>query len=144
MKILVPVDGSEYSMEAVKVAAKYAKATKTDIHIMTVTPFISGLDLEISAGALDRLDEKLRANAEEVLTKAQDVLKADGIGSKAILASSISAADEILGYAEKEKVDLIIIGSKGLGGKATRFMMGSVALKVVSNAPCNVYVVKKA
>lgn len=144
MKILVPVDGSEYSMEAVKVAAKYAKATKTDIHIMTVTPFISGLDLEISAGALDRLDEKLKANAEEVLAKAQDVLKADGIGSKAILVSSISAADEIIGYAEKEKVDLIIIGSKGLGGKATRFMMGSVALKVVSNAPCNVYVVKKA
>lgn len=144
MKILVPVDGSEYSMEAVKVAAKYAKATKTDIHIMTVTPFISGLDLEISAGALDRLDEKLRANAEEVLAKAQDVLKADGIGSKAILVSSISAADEIIGFAEKEKVDLIIIGSKGLGGKATRFMMGSVALKVVSNAPCNVYVVKKA
>lgn len=144
MKILVPVDGSDYSMEAVKVAAKYAKATKTDIHIMTVTPFISGLDLEISAGALDRLDEKLRANAEEILSKAQEMLKAEGISSKTILASSISAADEILDFAEKERVDLIIIGSKGLGGKATRFMMGSVALKVVSNAPCNVYVVKKA
>ncbi|GEM_PF-5002110 len=38
MKILVPVDGSDFSMGAVKVALKFAKATKTDIHLMTVTP----------------------------------------------------------------------------------------------------------
>ena len=144
MKILVPVDGSDYSMEAVKVASKYAKATTTDIHLMTVTPFISGLDLEISAGAMDKLNESMKARGDEVLSKAQAMLKAEGVASKTISSSSVSAADEILGYAEKEKVDLIIIGSKGLGGKATRFVMGSVALKVVSNAPCNVYVVKKA
>jgi nucleotide-binding universal stress UspA family protein len=144
MKILVPVDGSDYSMEAVKVALQYAKATKADINLMTVTPFIPGLDLEISAGAMDNLNESMKARGEEALSKAQGILKADGVTSKTVLASSTSAADEILGFAEKEKVDLIIIGSKGLGGKATRFLMGSVAMKVVSNAPCNVYVVKKA
>ncbi len=144
MKILVPVDGSDYSMEAVKVALQYAKATKADIHLMTVTPFMAGLDLEISADAMDKLNESMKARGEEVLGKAQAILKADGVASKTIIASSVSATDEILGVADKEKVDLIIIGSKGLGGKATRFLMGSVALKVVSNAPCNVYVVKKA
>jgi nucleotide-binding universal stress UspA family protein len=144
MKILVPVDGSDYSMEAVKVAVQYAKATKADINLMTVTPFISGLDLEISAGAMDKLNEGMKARGEEVLAKAQGILKAEGVASNTIIASSVSAADEIIGFAEKEKVDLIIIGSKGLGGKATRFLMGSVAMKVVSNAPCNVYVVKKA
>ena len=142
MKILVPVDGSKYSIEAVKVALKYAKATKTDISLMTVTPFISGLDLEISAGAMDKLNESMKSRGEGVLAKAQDILKAEGVSSKTILASSISTADDIISFAEKEKTDLIIIGSRGLGGAATRFFMGSVASKVVAHAPCNVYVVK--
>ncbi len=144
MKILVPVDGSQNSMEAVKVALKYAKATKTDIYLMTVTPFISGLDLEISAGAMDSLNESMKSRGEEVLKKAQDILTTEGVSAKTILSSSISAADDIVSFAEKEKVDLIIIGSRGLGGKATRFIMGSVASKVVGHAPCNVYVVKTA
>ena len=144
MKILVPVDGSKYSMEAVKVALKYAKATKTDIYLMTVMPFISGLDLEISAVAMDKLNESMKARGEDVLRKAQDILKAEGVTANTILSSSISAADEIISFAEKEKAELIIIGSRGLGDKATRFIMGSVATKVVSHAPCNVYVVKTA
>ena len=144
MKILIPVDGSDYSMEAVKVAVKYAKATTTDIYLMTVTPFISGLDLEISAHALDSLNEGMKARGEQVLSKAQAILKAEGLSAKTVIASSISAADEIISFAEKENIDILIIGSRGLGGKATRFLMGSVAMKVVSNAPCNVYVIKKA
>jgi nucleotide-binding universal stress UspA family protein len=142
MKILVPVDGSKYSMEAVNVALKKAKAAQADIYLMTVTPFISGLDLEISAGAMDKLNEGMKSRGEEVLKKAQDILSAEGISAKTVLSSSTSAADEIIGFAEKEKVDLIIIGSRGLGGAATRFFMGSVASKVVSHSPCSVYVVK--
>jgi nucleotide-binding universal stress UspA family protein len=144
MKILVPVDGSKYSMEAVKVASKYAKATKVDIYLMTVTPYISGLDLEISAGAMDKLNEGMKIRGEEVLGKAADILKAEGVTAKTILSSSISAADDIVSFAEKEKVDLIIIGSRGLGSTASRFIMGSVATKVVTHAPCNVYVTKVA
>ncbi len=142
MKILVPVDGSKYSMEGVKVALKYAKATKTDIYLMIVTPFISGLDLEISAKEMDSLNESMKNRGEEVLGKAQSMLTSEGVTAKTVLSSSISAADEIVSFAEKEKVDLIIIGSRGLGGAATRFFMGSVASKVVSHAPCSVYVVK--
>jgi len=144
MKILVPVDGSTYSMEAVNVALDYAKAKGAEITIITVTPFIPGLDLEISAKELDSLTQKIKRNGEEVLEKAQAVLKSAGVSSRSILSSSTSAADEIIGVVEKEKTDLIIIGNRGLGGKATRFFMGSVALKVVGNAPCSVYVVKTA
>ena len=144
MKILVPIDGSKYSMEGVKVALDYAKTKGAEITLITVTPFIPGLDLEISAKELDSLTEKMKRSGEEVLEKAQAVLKSDGVSSRSVLSSSTSAADEIIGVAEKEKTDLIIIGSRGLGGAATRFFMGSVALKVVSHAPCNVFVVKTA
>jgi nucleotide-binding universal stress UspA family protein len=142
MKILVPVDGSKYSMQAVKVAAEYAKTQKADITLITVTPFVSGLDLEISAKNMANLNEGMKSRGEEVLAKAQGILTAEGVTVKTVLSSSISAADEIIGLAEKQKVDLIVIGSRGLGGAATRFFMGSVASKVVSHAPCSVYVVK--
>jgi nucleotide-binding universal stress UspA family protein len=144
MKILVPVDGSQYSMEAVKVALDYAKTKGAEITLITVTPFVPGLDLEISAKELASLTEKMKSRGEEILENAQAVLKSDGVSSRSILSSSVSAADEIIGVAEKEKVDLIIIGNRGLGGAATRFFMGSIASKVVGHVPCSVYVVKTA
>ena len=144
MKILVPVDGSKYSMEAVKVALDYAKTKGAEITLITVTAFVQGLDLEISAGAMANLNESMKGRGEEVLAKAQGILTGGGATAKTVLSSSISAADEIIDVAEKEKIDLIIIGSRGLGGAATRFFMGSVASKVVGHAPCNVYVVKTA
>jgi nucleotide-binding universal stress UspA family protein len=144
MKILVPVDGSKYSTEGVKVALDYAKAKGADITLMTVSPFVPGVDLEISAKEMESLNESMKRRGEEVLANAQNILKAEGVSSKTILSSAISAADEILGTAEKDKTNLIIIGNRGLGGAASRFLMGSVASKVAANAPCSVYIVKTA
>ena len=144
MKILVPVDGSKYSTEGVKVALDYAKTKGADITLMTVSPFVAGLDLEISAKEMASLNESMKRRGEEVLASAQNILKAEGVSSKTILSSAISAADEILGTAEKDKTNLIIIGNRGLGGAASRFLMGSVASKVAAHAPCSVYIVKTA
>jgi nucleotide-binding universal stress UspA family protein len=144
MKILVPVDGSKYSTEGVKVALDYAKTKGADITLMTVSPFVSGLDLEISAKEMAGLNESMKKRGEEVLENARNILKAEGVNSKTILSSAISAADEILGTAEKDKTNLIIIGNRGLGGAASRFLMGSVASKVAAHAPCSVYIVKTA
>ena len=60
MKILVPVDGSKYSMEAVKAAVDYAKIKKAEITVMTVTAYVPGLDLEISAKSMDSLNESMK------------------------------------------------------------------------------------
>ncbi|HMK50066.1 MAG TPA: universal stress protein [Thermodesulfovibrionales bacterium] len=142
MNILVPVDGSKYSMEGVKVALEYGKTGGAEITVMTVNPFVPGLDLEISAKELESLTQKMNQRAGEALTDAQNILKAGGVNSKTILSSAVSAADEILDVAEKDKTDLIIIGNRGLGGAATRFLMGSVVSKVATHAPCSVYIVK--
>ena len=73
MKILVPVDGSKYSMEAVKVALDYAKTKGAEITLMTVTPFVPGLDLEISAKEMASLNETMKRRGEEVLENAQAI-----------------------------------------------------------------------
>ena len=141
MKILVPVDGSKQSMEGVKVAADYAKTKKAKIYLINVVSFIPGMDLEISAHRMNELVEKMKRAGEAVLEKASSQLKTDGITAETILSTAANAAEEIISVAEKEKVELVIIGSRGLTG-AARFMLGSTASKVVRHCLCSVYVVK--
>jgi nucleotide-binding universal stress UspA family protein len=59
-----------------------------------------------------------------------------------VLSSSTSPAEEIVNFAGTEKIDLIVIGSKGMGA-TERFFLGSVASKVVRYSPCSVYVVRQ-
>lgn len=141
MKILVPVDGSKFSMEGLKVALDYAKTKKAEIYLVNVVPFIAGMDLELSARKREDLLEDMKKAGEEVLQKAGNFLKSEGTASHTILSTASNAAEEIISIVEKEKIDLVIIGSRGLTG-AARFMMGSTASKVVRHCPCSVYVVK--
>jgi nucleotide-binding universal stress UspA family protein len=52
-----------------------------------------------------------------------------------------SAADAIISYAEKNNIDLIIMGTKGRTG-LKKFLLGSVASGVISHAKCPVLVVR--
>ncbi len=142
MKILVPVDGSKHSEEALKIAADYAKTKGANICLINVVPIIEGVDIEISASAREKLKEGMVKKADYVVQQACGILAAEDIIAtcKEIVAST-SVPDAIIDYAEKENIDLIIIGSRGLG-KSSRFKMGSVASKLVKHAPCSVYVVK--
>ena len=144
MKILVPVDGSKASMEALKVAADYAKAKDGAVFILTAIPFISDIDLELSASERDKILESMKRRGESLLEKAKAEMKSYGVAKvNTVLATSTSAAQEIVTFSEKEKIDLIVIGSKGMGATA-RFFLGSVAAKVVRHSPCSVFVVKTA
>ncbi len=142
MKILVPVDGSQYSMEALKIAIDYAKTKNANVCLINVVPAIEGTDLEISATAREQLRATMAKRADYIIQKACGDLALENVTAacKAIVESS-SIPDAIVDFAEKEKTDLIIIGSRGLS-KSTRFKMGSVASKVVRYAPCSVHVVK--
>ena len=143
MKVLVPVEGSKYSMEGIKVASNYAKSNNAGIYIMTVTPYVADVDLELSAVERDRLLESMNKRGEDVLKKAVNLLKSFGVSYiRTVLASSTSPAEEIVNFASSEKIDLIVIGSKGMGA-TERFFLGSVTSKVVRYSPCCVYVVKE-
>ncbi len=143
MKVLVPVDGSKHSMEGMKVASHFAKAKDAETTIITIIPYVADIDLELSPSERDRLLESMKRRGENVLKKAVDLLKSRGITKvKTILSTAASPAQEIVNVAEKEKTDLIVIGSKGMGATA-RFFLGSVAANVVRHSSCCVYVVKE-
>jgi len=143
MKVLVPIDGSKHSTEGLRVASHFAKANKAKIFILNVIPSVADVDLELSASERDRLLESLKRRGEDLLTRAKDQMKGLGAADiNTVLATGDSPAQEIVSFAEKEKIDLIVIGSKGKSATA-RFLLGSVASKVVKYSHCCVYVVKE-
>ncbi len=143
MKLLVPIEGSKHSMEGLKVASHYARTNNASIYVMTVVPYVTDVDLELSVSERDRLLESMKKRGEDLLHRAADLLKSYEVNYiRTVLSTSTSVAQEIVNFAENEKMDLIVIGSKGMGATA-RFFLGSIAAKVVRYSPCCVYVVKE-
>jgi nucleotide-binding universal stress UspA family protein len=137
MKILVPVDGSAFSLKAVETACNLAKSYPPS-EVALVAVALNLLDLEDEG---HYVADKLRRQAEAALAAAKAKAQEKGITPKALLATGLSAADEIVQAAKSEKADLIVIGSRGLAGK-TKSFLGGTASKVATYAPCSVWVVK--
>lgn len=136
MKILVPVDGSAYSLKALETACDLAKAQAPATLVITAVA-VQIPDLEIGV----YIAEKMKAQAEIALAKAKEVAQGKGATFEMFLATGASPADEIVRAAKDQQADLIVIGSRGLAGK-TRTFLGSTASQVVTYSPCSVLVVK--
>jgi nucleotide-binding universal stress UspA family protein len=136
MKILVPVDGSAYSLKAVETACDLAKAQAPATVVLTA---VAVQIPELEEGVY--IAEKMKVQAEVALAKAKDVAQSKGVTPEVILATGASPADEIVQVAKDQRADLIVIGSRGLAGK-TRSFLGSTASQVVTYSPCSVLVVK--
>ena len=136
MKIIVPVDGSAYSLKAVETACDLAAAKPpSSLLLMAVAVEIPELEEGIY------IAEKMKAQAQVALAKAKEVAQAKGVTAETTILTGVSPADEIVQAAKDQKADLIVIGSRGLAGK-TRSFLGSTASQVVTYSPCSVLVVK--
>ena len=136
-KILVPTDGSEFAKKAQKHALFLAKATGAEIFAVSVTEnnFVNGLPLDDEVYQLNQiLNERSEENLKEFDKLNEDDLKITHVVREG------SPAKVILEVAKEEAVDLIVMGSSGKSG-FDRFIMGSVADKVVNSAKCAVLVV---
>jgi nucleotide-binding universal stress UspA family protein len=136
MKILVPVDGSAYSLKAVETACDLAKAQAPSTVVLTA---VAVQIPELEEGVY--IAEKMKAQAEIALAKAKEVAQGKGFIAEVVLGIGASPADEIVRVAKDQQADLIVIGSRGLAGK-TRSFLGSTASQVVTYSPCSVLVVK--
>ena len=136
-KILVPTDGSEFARKAQRHALFLAKVSGAEIVAVSVTEnnFVNGLPLD---DEIYQLNQVLNERSEENL-KEFDKLNEDDIKITHVIREG-SPARVILEVANEEQVDLIVMGSSGKSG-FDRFIMGSVADKVVNSAKCAVLVV---
>ena len=132
-KMLVPVDGSEFSacvlphVEAIAVGCRVPEV----ILLIAVEPLLIAFTGEGSmSGDVSRDVEKRGLEyAKDYLAKVADKLKKGGIAAQTVVVKG-RAADEILNYADKNGVDLIIMSTHGRSG-VTRWVLGSVADRVV-------------
>ena len=136
-KILVPTDGSEFAKKAQKHALFLASVSGAEIIAVSVTEnnFVNGLPLDDEVYQLNQI---LKERSEENL-KEFDKLNEEDIKITHVVREG-SPARVILEVSEEEDVDLIVMGSSGKSG-FDRFIMGSVADKVVNSAKCAVLVV---
>jgi nucleotide-binding universal stress UspA family protein len=124
-RLLVPLDGSELAERALPYAQNIAKTMGSEITLFTV-----------SIASVEQLDRPMKAYLE---LKAKE-LQAQGI--KASLAVAYGTVpDEIVGYADKNNIDLIIISTHGYSG-IKRWVLGSVARKVLYGTGVQVLLIK--
>jgi len=136
-RILAPVDFDPSSLKALELAAKIVKENDGIVFILHIVPVdmdVSGMpqyvDLIKRQESLDR--EKLTAIAKQHLAEVKwEIL--DQMGEP---------ADVITDVATKLPVDLIVMVTHGRRGLA-RLVEGSVAEKVLRNAPCPVLAVRQ-
>ena len=133
MKILVAYDGSESAQRAIDQAA--ALANGSPISVISVAELLPQFG---RAGAMlvpEEEEERLRE-----LEEAKAALTAKGVEAHVVERRG-EAASMIIDEAEKEGVDLILMGTRGMNA-VDRWLLGSVSTKVVHHAPCNVLVVR--
>jgi nucleotide-binding universal stress UspA family protein len=148
-KILVAIDGSDYSMKAAEYTIDIARDNKAQLIALTVLD-ISKIGYGVSAfiaspmHGLDELKRK-RKEAQEWLDKVAKLTASqkatDNIQFKSQIEESMSVAGTIVEFAENQNIDLIVVGSRGRSG-FTKLLLGSVASTVVTYATCPVLVTK--
>lgn len=141
-KILLATDGSEEADLAAKTAVALAAEPGSELHVVTVGPEYPMYMLPDNAGHFPEIFEKEKRETREVLDA--QVSKVEALGASVEKAHQRSGRPdrEILALADDLDADMIVVGSRGLGG-LRRTLMGSVSDAVVRHAHCPVLVVRR-
>ena len=87
------------------------------------------------------VSDKIFAAAKVAAENYKAIAKAAAIEAEVVVEQGVSPADLIIAHAENKKCDLIVMGHQGKKG-LSRYLIGSVAARVVSHAPCSVLVIR--
>lgn len=140
-KILVPLDGSALSEQALSMAQNLARSSDTSLHLLQVISLRPELEalhgsggesvtvIEMAQDAARRLIEVQTARGKAYLEGLAGQLQQAGIKVTTVLREG--AADEnIVAYAKEQEIDLIVMSTHGHSG-FKRFFLGSVTDRVI-------------
>jgi nucleotide-binding universal stress UspA family protein len=145
-KILVATDGSSHAKKAVDFASDFASKYDATIYVVHVVQeeripdemkeFMEAEHLVASPGKAYRetIGKKIIEDAKSNMLQ-HDIKKIEPI----LLVGD--APREIVDFAKKQNIDVIILGNQGLG-RVKEFFLGSVTTKVFYSAPCTCITVK--
>ncbi|HCW5303798.1 TPA: universal stress protein [Acinetobacter baumannii] len=140
--ILVPIDGSETSMVAMKEAIKIGKALNskiTVVQVMALDPIIA--DLYVKTRQTNELIERTRTYLLDILEQAKQQFLQEGLSVETKLLEGFVVHEEIIQAAQELNADLIVMGSHGRTG-VRKLVLGSVAQKVLGESHIPVLIVR--
>jgi nucleotide-binding universal stress UspA family protein len=159
-RVLLATDGSDCSRLAALFLANFPFPKETHIDITYVLPPAAILKPDVlirtweipeemisdystlQEKELQETNQEEEEEGEKYLQQTVQLLNAHGRQSTSVLLRG-DAATEIIEYAKKTSIDMIIAGSRGLS-EMQSWLLGSVSRKLVHYAPCSVLLVKQS
>ena len=136
MRILLAMDDSDFARQALEKTIHLATLEESRVFVITVIPQLGSID-ELSPA----MTERMRTAGEAILHGAEERLNAVGITCETMLEQGVSPADNIIRAAVETAADLIVMGHRGRAN-LEKFLLGSVAWRVISHAACSVLIVR--
>lgn len=138
-KILVPVDGSDNSYRALDAALFLSEKLGSNITVIHVMEDVPVLYIE-SQKLLSELLENYKKEKQDILSKCSEIATKKGVTIKTVLLQG-NPSSIILDFSKKEKYDIVIMGSRGMG-KFKEIILGSVSSKIVHHSSCPVMLIR--
>ncbi len=134
--ILVPIDGSDQSSRALDHAIGHAETYDADLHLVFVVD-VASIPAEVDTAPVE---EKLDSYGDHVTAGAAERAEEASVGRVETAVVPGVPHRAILDYADREEVDLVVMGTHGRTG-LERYLLGSVTEKVVRLADAPVLTV---
>jgi len=138
-KILIATDGSEPNKKAISYGIELAKLSEAKVYAVFVVDTASFASIPMDTG-WEMMYELLQKEGADATRLVEEEAKADGVEIESAVIEG-HPSHEIIDFAERNDVDLIVMGTLGKSG-LDRFLLGSVAEKVTRNAKVPVLVVR--
>jgi len=139
--ILAPLDFSDFSNNALDVAADLASRLGAELVLVSVVQAIPDLPAGVSIFKEGEYDQSLHDAAAKRLSNLAAGLSAKNIKVRTEIGTANDVGMEVVRIAEDEHADMIVIATHGMTGWR-RIPFGSVAKKVVEEAECPVLVLR--
>lgn len=146
-KILVSTDGSENAGRAVQAASDLAKQNNAELIVVQVVSEIlpviySPVGIGSSTMDYSAYFDSMENEGKKLIDQTIGIAKSQGVRARGeLLRTRSSTVESILDATSKEKCDLIVVGTRGLGG-FKKLLLGSVSSGIVAHARCAVLVVR--
>jgi len=143
MKILIAIDGSDFSQAVLKsvIARPWPPNTEVKVlHVVEPPSLLMGREMGGYDPEFEMVWKALREQAKDLVEKAAEKLR----GAKVNVSTELVEGDpksQIIDIANEWRADMIVLGSHGRTG-LDRFLMGSVSQAVVRHAHCSVEIVR--
>jgi nucleotide-binding universal stress UspA family protein len=141
-KILIAIDGSASSAEAVDFGVELAAEHEAKVVFVHVAPALDAIPMASFglAGGLPHVPHELNEFDRASLEDAEQVAARAGVEATSKLLVG-NAVDEIVAYADSQGADMIVVGSRGHGTLAS-VLLGSVSRGVLSESKRPVAVIR--